>query len=282
MRTSSRCCLTSSADQYPHLERMSLVELTHKGKYVELIEKANLTGRGELIYAAVTKMQDGERLYNQGLEEFKGLLGEEVHKKNPLLKKIKQAGKARKLATTIAHRKVSTFRKETRTDEQLMSKMVDLLKKNLKKKERVAGYTLFDELHIGERLGERILKRLLDTHLVRADFTDKGRYLYPWKDKAIPKVPAKKTLKKGKPGTQGTPFEVEPYIDKAIDIVKTSDWVTKGAFMKKIDLSFYPANKLLLYLKQKGLVKEILKKNNPSHSKNLAAFNREFSYWTAV
>lgn len=70
-------------------------------------------------------------------------------------------------------------------------------------------------------------------------------------------------------------------VNKTISFLNTHDWVTKGKLINHIKLSPAVSNRLLDYLVKQNLVKQVKRKNNPSH-KHPPTFAQALTYWEAV
>lgn len=247
---------------------------------LELEETAS-SGRMKLVIEAVAKIQQGKKLFQEGHLELANLLGEKATKKE-----LRKHGKDRP----------STFNMDVRSDETLKEKMIDLVRLN-----RQASSILFSrKLKISDRRLERLLEALVKEKVFE-DVGQGGRHawiLTGHKSKAAKK--AAKTRKKQKKlgkvkkssinghkvlkSSRGTFIDVtdEKVVNRALDFLKTHDWVNKGQLIKAVDLSPGPLNRLLQYMQKQKLVKQVYKKNNPAHESVKKMYVQDLPYWEAV
>jgi hypothetical protein len=234
---------------------------------VETLE-IELSGKAKLVFEAVEKIKQGQKMFEEGNLELKSLLGEKPKKSLTAGQKSAQTKKRMK-KKIIAHKSISTFRKEKRTDEDLKEKMMSLVRKNT----QVSTVLFKNKIHVSERRLDRLLEQLMKEGRIEdratGDNVGRHRWMIPDKMKKNAKVNghAAKSAKSKRIGGPLIDVTSEDTVNKAIQFLKTHDWVNKSIFIKGIDLSPVPGNRLIEYLKKKNIVKQVKKSNNPAHEK---------------
>ncbi len=257
-------------------------------------EEEELNGKAKLVYEASLKYFNGKKMMEEGKLELASLLGEHTKGK---VKKTKPAGEltsGQKSALTkkkklIAHRE-SSFKKDKRSDEVIKEKMIALVKKN-----RQVSTALFQKkLKLSERRTQKCLGMLVAEGKLEDRSDGTGDTARKW---MFPDTPVRSWSKKKPKGINGHKLAKTPggggkrrgsfidvtqpeLVNKAISLMNTDDWVTKGKLIEKIDLSPGVTNRLLTHMKKEKLVKEVIKKHNPAHKDSPKNFERPAVYYT--
>jgi hypothetical protein len=239
-------------------------------------ELANeLSARQKLVFEACQKIQQANKLFEEGRIELANLLSEKLVRKD------------------AKGPDTSNFKLDIRNDEDLKEKMVELIKVN-----RQASTKLFaDKLRISDRRLDRLLEGLVKSGTIE-DIGSGGRHAWIMVAKKLKPVkkPKKTFPKKGHISSikingrrlasnkHHSSIDVtdEKLQEKVISFLKTHDWVNKGQLINAIDMSFYPGNRLLEYMQKHKLIKQVAKKNNPAHESRKSLFVQEFPYWEVV
>lgn len=253
-------------------------------------QEEELRGKAKLAFEASVKIFQGQRMAGEGTLELNNLFGEHSLKKKPTTTKKGKLTPGQKSAITkkklIAHRD-STFKKDTRSDDKIMEKMVKLVRMN-----RQASTILFKKkLHLSDRRLTKLLGVLQGKGLIADEGSgDEGahhKWVLPKGAKAekkginghkLAKTPGSGGSKKQKRNPagyktiEGSHGEIdvtdEKISAKAKEFLATNDWVTKGKLLDVIDLSSSAGNRFIAYAKKQKLIKEVQKKNNPAYDKD--------------
>lgn len=263
-------------------------------------EEEELRGKAKLAFEASLKIFQGRKLASEGTFELNNLFGEHS-KKGSTLKKSGELTPGQKSALTkkklIAHRD-SSFKKDTRSDETIKKKMVDIVRVN----RQASTALLMKKLKLSERRANRMLGQLEGEGLLVNEGNKEEGAPHKW---VLPKKPMKEKKEinghklaktpggggkrnpqghKLVPGVHGGQIDVtdEKLVAKAMEFLKTHDWVNKGMFLDAINLSPRPGNRLIEYLEKKKMIKEVYKKNNPAHEKVKKIYVQELPYIEAV
>lgn len=253
-----------------------------------MAQEEELRGKAKLAFEACLKIFHGQKMASEGTFELNNLFGEHSLKKKPkagggqLTPGQKSAlTKGKKLIPHVE----SNFKKDKRSDETLMNKMVELVRTN-----RQASTILFKKkLHLSDRRLNKLLGTLTGKGILADESSGEEGAHHKWvlvkepEKKAInghklAKTPGgggKRKLKRNPQGyktLQGTHGQIdvtdEKIMAKAKEFLKTEDWVTKGKLLDVIDLSSSAGNRFIAYAKKQKIIKEVHKKNNPAHDKD--------------
>lgn len=241
-----------------------------------------LTGKSKLVFEACSKITQGRQLLKDGKFELANLLGEHSKTKMSRLTAGQKSAITKK-KKLIAHRE-SGFRKDVRPDQDIKDAMVRLVRLN-----RQASSTLLQKkLRLSDRRLNRLLGQLVGDNKLRDEGSGKENSPHKW---VIPKSPKTKKINghklaktSGGGKQRGTFIDVTnpEIVNKALSLLNTDDWVTKGKLINVIDMSAGVANRLLDHMKKQKLVKEVVKKHNPAHKSSPKNFERLGTYFEAV
>lgn len=237
--------------------------------------EGELTGKTKLVFEAVAKIQQGNKLVEEGKIELASLLGESKPQKRLT------AGQKSAITKKLLAERESNFRKDTRTDEEVKEKIVNLIRKN----REVTSILVQKKLKLSGRRLMRLLGQLSGENVIVNQGTgvDKSRYRWTLVTKPI----NGHRFKKKSPGGGGRRSSfidvTKPeYIDKTLALLKTDNWVTKSKLIETIDVSAGVANRLTDYLRKQKLIIPVMKKHNPAHKNSPKNYERSMQYWAAA
>lgn len=245
---------------------------------MELTINVEMSSRQKLVFEACTKIQLGEKMLKEGRLELASLLGE---KPKSSKKTAGQKSAETKRKKTIAHKSVhkSSFRPETRTDEQIGERVIALVKKHGDNK--LTSSYFKDTTHVGYRRIENILAGLRKSGKLIDNWTG-SRHSWALPGKKVTNGVNGHTNGVHKVRRSGIDVTDQSLVDKALKFIGTNDWVNKGQIIDAIDLSPTVTNRLIEHLQKQKLVKQVRKTQNPAHKSIPKMFSQNLPYWEVV
>lgn len=255
-------------------------------------EEGELHGKLKLVFEASLKIAQGRKLIEEGTLELESLMGGHTKGK---LKPSKDLTAGQKSALTKKRKllapRVSSFKKDTRSDEVIKEKMIHMIVKN-----RQCSSALFmKKLKLSERRLNRCLGQLVGENKIE----DKSggaenvprKWMFPetktraWtsKKKAINGHEFKAKKSEGGGGKKPRGGFIDVTAPKLVNglksLLSTDDWVTSGKAMDKIDVSAKVFNRLTDHMVKNKMIMQITKNHNPAHKHSPKNYERPLQYW---